>query len=94
MAGTQQASAVQIFAGPVRGWRADRILRQVIALLRSKANPQARMLKQVEKLQLSPRHTVHLVECGGDRFLIAASSDGISAPVLITRRTDTEEPPR
>ncbi len=41
----------------------------------------ARLLRHVETLPLGPRQSLYLIECGGNRFLVAAGANNLSAPV-------------
>ena len=57
---------------------------RLLSAWRRSAEPKARALMHVESLGLGPRRALHLVECDGERFLIAAG-DGLSAPVALTQ---------
>ena len=54
----------------------------------TKTGSHQKLLRHVETLSLGPKRSVHLVECEGQRFLVA---DGMSAPVPLTQRFAAEE---
>lgn len=54
----------------------------------AKARSHQKSLRHIETLSLGAKRNVHLVECEGQRFLVA---DGLSAPVPLTQRFATEE---
>ncbi len=60
-------------------------LERLTAMLRGVTKPQARSLRCVETLQLGPKRSLYLVECEGQRFLVGAGSDGLSAPVPLNQ---------
>lgn len=82
---TQQTSTVESLTGSSVGEPGNRMVPRIVAFLRGRTQPQARLLRQVETMQLGPRRAVYLIECDGDRFLIAAGGDGVSAPVPLTQ---------
>lgn len=49
---------------------------------------QKRVLRHVETLSLGTKRAVFLIECDGQRFLLA---DGMSSPVPLTQRFAAEE---
>lgn len=49
---------------------------------------QQRSLRHVETLSLGAKQKIHLLECEGQRFLVA---DGLSAPVPLLQRFAVEE---
>ena len=58
----------------------------IIARLRGQSTATPRVLGHVETLSLGPKRQVFLIECDGERFLIAGGSDCLSAPVLLAQR--------
>jgi hypothetical protein len=58
---------------------------RLAALLRGAKNSGTPALRHVETLSLGPRRSLYLVECDGERFLIAAG-EGLSAPVPLTQQ--------
>lgn len=68
---------------PVWRHRARRFLKTLAA----KRVPQ-KSLRHVETLSLGAKQKIHLLECDGQRFLVA---DGLSAPVPLTQRFAMEE---
>ena len=54
---------------------------RLAAMLRGPRGGSPRALRHVETLQLAPGRSLYLVECDGDRFLVAGGGDGLSAPV-------------
>lgn len=73
--------------------RSNSIMHRLAALLCVRKQPQTRLLKQVESLQLGPKRAVYLVECDGMRFLIAAGGDSMSAPVPLTQHVTMRDNP-
>ncbi len=59
---------------------------RLASLLRSSNRMETRALRHVETLALGPKHSIYLVECDGERFLVAAGAEGLSAPVPLTQR--------
>ena len=58
-------------------------VQRIVMFLQRALRPRAaakRSLRRIETLPLGPRKCVHLVECGGQYFLLA---DGLSAPVQV-----------
>lgn len=53
-----------------------------------KTGSQQKTLRHVETLSLGAKRNVYLMECDGQRFLVA---DGLSTPVPLTQRYATEE---
>lgn len=58
---------------------------RLAALLRGSRSTGIRALRHVETLSLGPKRSLYLVECDGERFLVAAG-EGLSAPVPLTQR--------
>lgn len=54
----------------------------------TKTRSHQKLLRHVETLSVGPKRSVHLMECEGQRFLVA---DGMSAPVPLTQRFAAEE---
>lgn len=61
----------------------QRVMRRV-----SGQQSQKKSLRHVETLSFGTKRAVFLIECDGQRFLVA---DGMSAPVPLTQRFATEE---
>ena len=59
---------------------------RLATLLRGSKGSAARALRHVETLPLGPKRSLYLVECDGERFLVAAGAEGLSAPVPLTQR--------
>lgn len=59
---------------------------RLAALLCRPKGSAARVLRHVETLPLGPKRFLYLVECDGERFLVAAGGEGLSAPVPLTQR--------
>ena len=68
-----------------RGFRAfvDRALGTVLPGARVVKTPS---LRHLETLALGHKRSVYLVECDGERFLIAAGGEGLSTPVPLTQK--------
>ena len=62
----------------------------ILARLRGQSTATPRVLRHVETLSLGPKRQVFLIECDGERFLVAGGSDGLGAPVPLTRRFASE----
>ncbi len=65
---------------------AERLIAPLRALVSSAARPQTRLLRHVETLSLGQKRSLYLVECDGERFLISAGNDSLSAPVPIPQK--------
>jgi flagellar biogenesis protein FliO len=63
----------------------DRIVHNFKAWLRSRTGVANRSLHHVETLSLGPKRSLFLVECDGQRFLVAAAGDSISSPVPLSQ---------
>ena len=83
MMSLEQAGAPLPGSVPVRSSWTGVITDRLSRLLRGAARPQTRTLRQVEALHLGPKRTLYLVECDGQRFLLAAGGDNVSAPVPV-----------
>jgi hypothetical protein len=59
---------------------------KLATLLRGSKVSGKRNLHHLETLSLGPKRSVYLVECEGERFLIAAGGEHLSAPVPLTQR--------
>ncbi len=62
--------------------RYSSLLAYVARLLSGAGKSQTKVLRHVETLTLGPKRTVFLIECDGQRFLLA---EGASAPVPLTQ---------
>lgn len=62
---------------------------RIARLLRQAGSTSGRTMRHLETLSLGRRHLLYLVECHGERFLIAAAGDSISAPVPVYSETPT-----
>jgi flagellar biogenesis protein FliO len=60
------------------------VIRVFRSLLNERVEP-VRLMRLVETLPLGPKRWIHLVECDGQSFLVAAGADNMSAPVSIDR---------
>jgi len=69
----------------VPSWRHR--LRGFLAAFTSTRAPQ-RSLRHIETLSLGAKQKIYLLECEGQRFLVA---DGLTAPVPLTQRFAVEE---
>jgi flagellar biogenesis protein FliO len=78
-----------------QGWVA-RLATQITTWLRGQARTTPRSLRHVETLSLGPKRSLFLVECDGERFLVSAGGDALSAPVPLTKHAaaanDEERP--
>lgn len=72
-------------ASSVSSWR-HRLQNFARSLTQTRSHQKS--LRHVETLSLGAKRSVHLVECEGQRFLVA---DGLSAPVPLTQRFTAEE---
>lgn len=59
---------------------------RLAALLRGSRPGTTRALRHVETLALGPRRSLYLVECDGQRFLVAGGGESLSAPVPLTQQ--------
>ena len=87
----QLREAVASAPGPRRldgaaGW--------IASLIRVRVADGARHMRQIESLTLGPKRYLHLVGCYGEQFLLAASGEGLSAPVPLRSGTHDAEPAR
>ncbi|MEZ2345952.1 flagellar biosynthetic protein FliO [Terriglobus sp. RCC_193] len=62
-------------------------LRRFVKAL-AKTRSREKSLRHIETLSFGTKRSVHLLECEGQRFLVA---DGLSAPVPLTQRFAAED---
>ena len=63
-----------------------RLGERLAALLYGQRSNAPRVLRHVETLPLGPKRSLYLVECDGERFLVAAGGESLSAPVPLMQR--------
>jgi flagellar biogenesis protein FliO len=62
-----------------------RLAAWLTARLGNRSEASSRRLRHVETLPLGLKRQLLLIECDGERFLVAVTGDSVSAPVPLTR---------
>lgn len=68
----------------------SRMAARIVAGLRGNGDGGSRTLRHIETLPLGMKRNVFLIECDGERFLLAISGDSVSSPVAVTQRSVAE----